>query len=440
MCDIKVFLYSENHNESYLNYSKKIELKMKTIIYNPTQILTISTNSNNVKKGDEQSDLGLLNDKSIEIENGIIKRIIDTEKVNKNDYDELIDATNKVVLPGLIECHTHSVFAGSRAEEFRMKLDGVPYEEIARQGGGILSTVKSIRDASFDELVELSKPKVEYFISQGITTLEIKSGYGLSFYDEIKILQVFVHLNKIYPIDIISTFLGAHTYPPEYKNDRKKYIDIIVNEMIPYVAEQNLAEFCDAFCESTAFSAKEVDEIFTAAKKNNLKLKLHTEQFNNIGGLDVALKHNAVSVDHLEVFKDEQIELFKNSETVAVLLPGVSFFLDYDYAPARKLIENHIPVALATDYNPGSSHIANLNFIMSLAALKMKLSIEEVITSVTINAARAVKRETEVGSIEVGKKADLAIFDCDNYSEIVYQVGKNICNTTIKNGKIVYEK
>ncbi|MDZ7763442.1 MAG: imidazolonepropionase [Melioribacteraceae bacterium] len=343
---------------------------MKKVIYNPAQILTINTNSANIKRGKEQSDVGLLTNRSIVTEDGIISGIVETNKVNKDDYGELIDVTGKVVLPGMIECHTHSVFAGSRAEEFRMKLDGVAYEEIARQGGGILSTVKSIREASFDELVELTKSKVDYFISQGITTLEIKSGYGLSFYDEIKMLQVIKHLNEIYPIDIVSTFLGAHTYPPEYKNDRKKYIDIIVNEMIPYVAEQNLAEFCDAFCESTAFSAKEVDEIFTSAKKNNLQLKLHTEQFNNIGGLDVALNHNAVSVDHLEVFKDEQIELFKNSETVAVVLPGVSFFLDYDYAPARKLIENNIPVALATDYNPGSSHIANLNFIMSLAALK----------------------------------------------------------------------
>lgn len=412
---------------------------MKKVIYNPAQILTINTNSANIKRGKDQSDVGLLTNRSIVTEDGIIRGIVKTNKVNKDDYDELIDVTGKVVLPGLIECHTHSVFAGSRAEEFRMKLDGIAYEEIARQGGGILSTVKSIRQASVEELVKSTKPKIDYFISQGITTLEIKSGYGLSFYDEIKMLQVIRHLNEIYPIDIVSTFLGAHTYPPEYKNDRKKYIDIIVNEMIPHVAEQNLAEFCDAFCESTAFNAKEVDEIFTAAKNNNLELKLHTEQFNNIGGLDVALKHNAISVDHLEVFKDEQIELFKNSETVAVVLPGVSFFLDYDYAPARKLIENNIPVALATDYNPGSSHIANLNFIMSLAALKMKLSIEEVITSVTINAARAVNRETEIGSIEVGKKADLAIFDCDNYAEIVYQVGKNICEMTIKEGKVVYK-
>ncbi len=411
---------------------------MKKIIYNPSQILTIDTKTKNFKKGKEQSDVGLLTDKSIVINNSSIQEIIETKKVDKSDYDEVIDASNKVVLPGLVECHTHSIFAGSRAEEFRMKLDGVDYEEIARKGGGILSTVTAVRDSSFEELVELTKPKIDYFISQGITTLEIKSGYGLSFYDEIKLLQVINHLNKIYPIEIVSTFLGAHTYPPEYKKDRKKYIEIIVNEMMPYIAEQNLAEFCDAFCEATAFTAEEVDEIFSAAEKNNLKLKLHTEQFNNIGGLEVALNHNAVSVDHLEVFKDEQIDSFKKKKTMAVLLPGVSFFLNYGYAPARKLIENNVPVALATDYNPGSSHIANLNFIMSLAALKMKMSIEEVITSVTINAAKAVNREEQVGSIEIGKKADFAIFETDNYPDLIYQVGKNICSSTIKNGEVIF--
>ncbi|HET55769.1 MAG TPA: imidazolonepropionase [Ignavibacteria bacterium] len=412
---------------------------MKKLIYNPAQILTINTEGKNLKRGKEQSEIGLLENHSIEIENGLIKRFVKSSSVKKEKYEEVIDVSNRTVLPGLVECHTHTIFAGSRADEFRMKLEGVDYEEIARKGGGIISTVKAVRQSTFDELVETAKPRIEYFISQGITTLEIKSGYGLSFLDEIKLLQVIQQLNKIYPVDIVGTFLGAHTFPPEYKKDREKYIEIICDEMIPYVAKNKLAEFCDAFCESTAFSAKEVDKIFNAASKHKLKLKLHTEQFNNIGGLEVAINHKAASVDHLEVLKLEQIELLKKSKTISVLLPGVSFFLNYDYAPARELIVNKIPIALATDYNPGSSHIANLNFIMSLAALKMKLSIEEVITSVTINSAAALNRAKEIGSLEIGKKADFAVFDTNNYADIVYQVGKNICGMTIKDGNVIYK-
>lgn len=412
---------------------------MKKLIYNPAQILTINTEGKNLKRGKEQSEIGLLENHSIEIENGLIKSFVKSSSVKKEMYEEVIDVSNKTVLPGLVECHTHTVFAGSRADEFRMKLEGVDYEEIARKGGGIISTVKAVRQSTFDELVEAAKPRIEYFISQGITTLEIKSGYGLSFLDEIKLLQVIQHLNKIYPVDIVGTFLGAHTFPPEYKKDREKYIEIICDEMIPYVAKNKLAEFCDAFCESTAFSAKEVDKIFNAASKHKLKLKLHTEQFNNIGGLEVAINHKAASVDHLEVLKINQIELLKKSKIISVLLPGVSFFLNYDYAPARELIVNKIPIALATDYNPGSSHIANLNFIMSLAALKMKLSIEEVITSVTINSAAALNRAKEIGSLEIGKKADFAVFDTNNYADIVYQVGKNICCMTIKDGNVIYK-
>lgn len=413
---------------------------MKKLIFNPAQILTINTNGKNLKRGKEQSEIGLLENHSIEIENGLIKNFVLTNSVKKEKYEEVIDVSNRTVLPGLVECHTHTVFAGSRADEFRMKLEGIDYEEIAKKGGGIISTVKAVRQSTFDDLVEIAKPRVEYFISQGITTLEIKSGYGLSFLDEIKLLQVIQHLNKIYPVDIVGTFLGAHTFPPEYKKDREKYIEIICDEMIPYIAKNKLAGFCDAFCESTAFSAKEVEKIFKAASKHKLKLKLHTEQFNNIGGLEVAINNKAVSVDHLEVLKLEQIESLKKSKTIAVLLPGVSFFLNYNYAPARELISNRIPIALATDYNPGSSHIANLNFIMSLAALKMKLSLEEVITSVTINSAAALNRAKEVGSLEVGKKADFAVFDTDNHADIVYQIGKNICEMTIKDGNVIYKK
>jgi imidazolonepropionase len=412
---------------------------MLTLLKNPAQIITVDTKGINHKRGSELNEVAPLSNFSIIIEDDLIKDLIVNESINESKFDNIIDVSDKTVCPGFIECHTHTAYAGSRAEEFRLRLGGKSYEQIAEAGGGINTTVQAVRKSSFDELVSLVKPRVDYFISQGITTLEIKSGYGLSYYDEIKLLQVINHLNQISPIDIIPTFLGAHTFPPEYKNDHQQYIEVLTNELIPYVAEHNLAYFCDAFCEQTAFSADEVDLIFKKAIESGLKLKLHTEQFNNIGGLNTALNNNAVSVDHLEVLSENDIYKLSMSDTVSVLLPGVSFFLDYDYAPARKLIDNGAIVALATDYNPGSSHISNLSFIMSLASLKMNMSIEETISAVTINAAKALDRNKFIGSIEIGKQADFAIFNTKQYSDIVYNVGKNLNCMTIKNGKVIYQ-
>ncbi len=412
---------------------------MKRLLKNPAQIITVDTGHKNVKRGQEMNEVGKLESHSIIIENDKIKALLPNTEIDKVDADETIDLSGKVILPGLVECHTHTVFAGSRADEFREKLTGTGYEEIAKRGGGINATVEAVRRSSFDELMEVVKARVEYFISQGVTTLEIKSGYGLSFYDEIKLLQVINSLNDLYEIDIIPTFLGAHTFPKEYKNDHSKYMDIILNELLPYVSEKKLAEFCDVFCEETAFSAEQTDEIFGKASELGLKLKLHTEQFNNIGGLATAVKHKAVSVDHLEVLAESDLKLIAESDTTAVLLPGVSFFLDYDFAPARKLIDNNAIVALATDYNPGSSHISNLNFIMSLAALKMKMTIEEIISAYTINAAHALGRQSKIGSIEPGKQADFAVFNTNEYADIIYSVGKNLNCMTIKNGSIIFK-
>jgi len=269
--------------------------------------------------------------------------------------------------------------------------------------------------------------------------LEIKSGYGLNFENEIKILRLIKKLNDNLPIDIVSTFLGAHTFPKEFKTNHQGYVDEVINRMLPFVAENNLAEFCDVFCEKTAFSINETEQIFEAAAKNNFKLKLHTDQFNSIGGVGIALKYNATSAEHLEVVNSADVEKLASSDTVAVALPGVSFFLGYQFAPARKLIDKDAILALSTDYNPGSSHIANLNFIMSLAALKMKMSIEETISAVTINAAKALNRNHKTGSIEIGKKADFAVFDTNDYADIVYEVGKNLCCMTIKNGNIIHQ-
>ena len=411
---------------------------MKKLLFNPSQLLTLDTHGKNVKRGNDHSEIDLLNDYSIVINDNLIADIIPNSSVNKNKFDTIIDVTGKTVLPGLVECHTHSVFSGSRANEFRQKLAGVDYEKIAESGGGINSTVRSLRQSSFEEIIKTVKPRIENFISQGITTLEIKSGYGLDFENEIKLLQVINYLNEIYPIDIIPTFLGAHTFPPEHRETRDEYIDEIINKMLPHIAEQKLAKFCDGFCEATAFTADEIDLIFTRAEELGLKLKLHTEQFNSIGGLDTALMHNTVSVDHLEVLQDDGIIKLGKADTVSVLLPGVSFFLKYQYAPARKLIENNAIIALATDFNPGSSHISSLSLIMSLAALNMRMTIEETINAVTINAAAALRMNDKIGSIEIGKRADFSIFDTEEYADIVYDIGRNLNCLTIKNGEIIY--
>ncbi len=413
---------------------------MKTLFKNLSQIITVNTNGKNLKRGSELSDINPISDHSILVENGIIKDLIPNSSVSNTSTDKTFDLKDLMVLPGLVECHTHSAFAGSRANEFLMRLQGTTYEEIAKLGGGIISTVKAVRNSSFEELVRILKPRIDYFITQGVTTLEIKSGYGLSFYDEIKLLQVINYFRTHSAIEIIPTFLGAHTYPPEYMNDHKQYLDLIIKELLPYIIKNKLSDSVDAFCEKSAFSSDEIDKIFTKAKKLGYKLRLHTEQFNNIGGLEVALKHKALSVDHLEVMNEEDIPKLAMSETVGVLLPGVSFFLDYDYAPARKLIEHDAIIALATDYNPGSSHIPNLHFIMQLAALKMKMSAEEIISAVTINSAVALGLNENLGSIEIGKQADFAVFDIKDYQEIIYNIGINLNKYTIKKGQIIFER
>jgi len=411
---------------------------MLKILSNPSQIITVDTFGKNVKRGAELNEISVLTDHSIIIEDEFIKDIVPSLSTKNMEADEVIDAGGKIILPGLVECHTHSVFAGSRAGEFRDKLKGISYEEIARAGGGINATVNAVRNSSVEDLISITIPRINYFISQGITTLEIKSGYGLDFENEIKILRVIQFLNEKYPIDIIPTFLGAHAFPPEFKDNRKAYINLLTNDLLPFIAKNNLAIFCDGFCELTAFSVEEIENIFNKAKSLGIQLKLHTDQFNSIGGVDAAINNNAVSADHLEVVNDKDIKKLGNSDTVCVLLPGVSFFLNHSFAPARKLIEQNAIVALSTDYNPGSSNISSLNLIMSIASLKMGMTIEETISAVTINAAKALGVNKEHGSIEIGKRADLALFNTEDYSDIIYNIGRNLNYMTIKNGEVIY--
>jgi imidazolonepropionase len=396
---------------------------MRKILTNPAQIVTVDSNGKNCKRGKELNNISVVENHSLILEDGFIKDIVPNSSVKRSPEEEIIEVKDKVVLPGLVECHTHTAFAGSRADEFRRKLAGESYEEIAKKGGGINSTVKAVRNSGIEEIINLLVQRVNYFTSQGITSLEIKSGYGLDYENELKLLQAINYLKDIFQINIVPTFLGAHAFPPEFENDHKGYTDLLINKLIPYISLHKLAKYCDAFCEKTAFSPIEIEIIFTRATESGMQLKLHTEQFNNIGGIDLALKHYIASVDHLEVIEESKLKALGNSDIVCTLLPGVSFFLNYQYAPARKLIDNNAIVALATDYNPGSSHIANLNFIISLAALKMGMTVEETISAVTI---------------EINKHADLAVFNTCDYSDIVYNVGKNLNCMTIKKGEIIY--
>ena len=411
---------------------------MITQISNPTQIITVDTGKTNIKRGLLLSEIKPLHDHHLVIENGFIKDFVPVNSSSKVNFDNEIDAAGKIILPGLVECHTHTAFAGSRANEFNEKLKGKSYEEIAKNGGGINTTVEAVRGTSLIELVDLVKHRIKKFIAQGVTTIEIKSGYGLDVENEIKLLKVINHLNSICKIDIIPTFLVAHTYPKEFSKNKSGYVDLIIRGMLPYISQNKLAKFCDGFCESTAFTVNEIDSIFSAAAGYGFGIKLHTDQFNSIGGIDVALKHNAVSVDHLEAINKEDIIKFGNSNSVAVLLPGVSFFLNYNYAPARELINSNAVVALATDYNPGSSNIMNIGLIMSLAALKTGMTVEEIISAYTINAAAALGINNVTGSIEIGKHADLAIFNTEDYSDLIYRVGENLNCKTIKKGQIIY--
>ncbi len=410
---------------------------MKLLLKNLSRVITLGNNGVLLNSPSEEA-LSILDDYSIIIENNLIKDFAPNGKIHESKFETVIDCSDKIALPGLVECHTHTVFTGSRTEEFKLKLKGVSYEEIARKGGGINSTVNAVRRSSTEDLINAAIPRINKFIAQGITTLEIKSGYGLDFENEIKLLTAIKKLNALSPIDVIPTFLGAHTYPAEFSGNHPEYLSLLTDKLIPFVASNKLAEACDAFCEVTAFSPDEVERVFSAAKKFGMRLKLHTDQFNSIGGIDVALKFGATSVEHLEVVRDDDIRKLKGKNIIAVLLPGVSFFLKHKYAPAKKLIENNIPIALSTDFNPGSSNILNIHLIMQLAAFKMNLTAEQILPAVTLNAAKALGLSNKIGSLEIGKKADVAIFNAKDYADIIYNVGQNITYAVVKNGKLIY--
>jgi imidazolonepropionase len=352
----------------------------------------------------------------------------------------VIDASGKTVLPGFVDSHTHLVHAGSREMELALKIEGVPYLEILNRGGGILSTVRATRDASEEQLFEKAKKSLDIMLLHGTTTVEAKSGYGLNLDDEIKCLKVADRLNKQHPVDIVSTFMGAHAIPEEYGNRKEEYIDFIIEEVMPRVVRMGLAEFCDVFCEKGVFSIEDSRKILTRAKEMGFGIKIHADEIEPLGGAELAGELRATSAEHLLASSDKGLEKMREGNVIAVLLPGTSYNLYQDkYARARDMIEAGLSIAIATDYNPGSCPTENIQLIMSLACHKMKMTPEEVISAVTINGAHAVGRGKEVGSLEVGKKADVLILDVPNIQYIPYHFGINHVDKVIKNGKLVVD-
>ena len=428
---------------------------MAILIKDIKQLVTCKNKSAFPKCGKDQSDIGLILNGNVFIDKGKILFCGNKIELNKflksSDlkHYKVIDGKNKVVTPGFIDSHTHFVFAGSRENEYEMRLAGNTYEEIASAGGGIASTVNAVRKTSKKDLKKAALVRLQKFVNYGTTTVEGKSGYGLDLSNEIKLLEVMNELNKKnkFGLDIIPTFLGAHSVPKG--KSKEDYITEICVKMIPAVAKKKLAGFIDIFIEKNYFDKDDADNILSLGKIFGLIPKLHTDQFNSIGGTDIAIKFNAASIDHLEVLKSKDIiKLAKynskikkdsvNRKIIATLLPGVSYFLNISYQPARELIENNIPVVLATDFNPGSCMTENLQIIMSLASLKLKMSSEEILNAVTINAAFALNMEKITGSIEAGKQADLLIFDMPSYKYLVYNFGVNNLETVVKKGKILH--
>lgn len=409
---------------------------MTTLITNIQELLQIRDAAITKVSGSEMALLPSIKNAFLLIENDTISDFGLMENCPKINADVTIDATEKVVLPTWCDSHTHIVYAGNRIQEFVDRINGLTYEEIANRGGGILNSAKKLNETSEEELYNQSKLRLEEVMKQGTGAVEIKSGYGLTVDGEIKMLRVIKKLAENYPIKIKATFLGAHAFPSEYKENHSGYIDLIINEMLPKIAEENLADYIDAFCETGYFSVEETERIMKAGKKHGLIAKIHVNQFNAINGIAACVKHNALSVDHLEVVTDEDIEILKNSETMPVALPSCSYFISIPYTPARRMIEAGLPLALATDFNPGTTPSGNMNFVVATACIKMKMTPEEAINAATINGAYAMGISETHGSITKGKKANIIISkEVTSFYQLPYCFGTDLIDSVLIDGK-----
>ena len=414
------------------------------IIDNISELLTISGASKNPKIRGALDDLGIIKDGAVAISGGRIIFAGESDQLDSHAKidrkTKIIDAKWNLVMPGFVDCHTHLIFAGSREREWLDKLGGIDYVALLKKGEGILSTVRSTRKATDEALASTAMNHLHGMLACGTTTIEAKSGYGLTLRDEIRILNILKALGRMQPIDIVSTFLGAHAIPPEFP-DSLSYAKFVIQKMIPEIARLGLAEYCDVFCEKGAFSAKEAKIILEAGSAYGMKPRMHTDEFNDIGGTKVAKDVGAVSVDHLDSVSQQGLEDIKISGSMAVLLPGVPFFLGNDaYADAKRVVSYGVPIALATDFNPGTCFCYSIPFIMSLACIKMKLSPQQAINAVTINAAHAIGRAGSIGSIEAGKQADLILLGIEDYRQLPYNIAINPVTTVVKNGKIVLQQ
>ena len=397
------------------------------------------------RRGAAVSSIGVIRDGAILVRDGLIVAVgpsCKIEKLTASKKAEKVDVGGRVVLPGFVDAHTHLIHAASRAEEYELKIRGTSYEEIARKGGGILNSVKKLRAATAEELKNRARGFLGQFAEHGTTTIEAKSGYGLDVTSELRILSLHKELNAEQPLEIVSTFLGAHVVPEEFRGKSggtRQYLQLLTEKLIPEVAENGLAEFCDVFCERGAFSLADSRRVLAAGKARGLVARVHAEQLSHTGATRMGMEMNAASCDHLEYLQAADIRALGKSRTVATLLPGCDFHLGLDrYAPARELIDAGAIVALATDFNPGTSPTLNMAMILSLACSLLRMTPAQAIAAATINAAYSLGREKRIGSIEVGKQADLAVFEVADYREIPYYFGVNTCWMTMKRGEIVY--
>jgi imidazolonepropionase len=414
---------------------------MKTIIKNIEEIIQTEKKARKWVAGKEMKKIQTIKNGFIEIEDGVITRIGDMHEwkgIENWNNIKIIDADGGMVFPSYCDSHTHLVFNNSREQEFIDRINGLSYQEIAKKGGGILNSADSLNKTSESELYKKSLNRINKLIRMGTGAIEIKSGYGLTLEGEIKMLKVIKRLKEETEITIKSTFLGAHALPVKFKNNKKKYIDLIINEMLPLIAKEGLADYIDVFCEKNYFTVNDTKQILEAANKFNIRGKTHVNQFNSIGGVRASVEMGALSVDHLEEMKDDDYKALTNSQCMPTILPSCSFFLSIPYGPARKIIDQGMPLALASDYNPGSSPSGNMNFVSSLGCIKLNMNPEEVINATTINSAYAMGEEERLGSICVGKKANLFITQpIPSYSYLHYNFGSNIIKEIILNGALL---